>query len=216
MTQHLKTVPRAVGAAAEAALAARGDEAWLRRVFSQQRVPMLLVDDERRYVDVNLALRLAFRLSLDQIRSLRIEDLTAPERLPIMERVWSRLTDSGCVAGTGPMVAPSGNRLEVVYCALANVLPGLHVGAVAPAAWTEEEFGGLPIDVPAPPAAPLTPRELEVLLHSADGSSGPEIADELVISLGTVRKHFENVYKKLRVSDRPAAVAKALRLGLID
>jgi LuxR family maltose regulon positive regulatory protein len=88
------------------------------------------------------------------------------------------------------------------------------VGAVAPA-WPEEEFGGIPAEVPEPPSAPLTPRELEVLLLAANGHSGPAIANDLVVSLGTVRKHFENLYKKLDVSDRPAAVAKALRLGLI-
>ncbi len=205
-----------MGAAAEAALAARGDEAWLRRVLSQSRIPMMLVDDERRYVDVNLALRLAFRLRRDQMQGLAIEDLAAPEWRPRVEQVWTRLTETGSVAGTGVVASPAGDRFEVVYCAVANVLPALHVAALAPAAWREDEFGELPTEVPAAPAAPLTPREVEVLQLASNGYSGPKIAEELVISLGTVRKHFENVYAKLGVSDRAAAVARVLRLGLID
>jgi DNA-binding CsgD family transcriptional regulator/PAS domain-containing protein len=61
----------------------------------------------------------------------------------------------------------------------------------------------------------LTARELEILRHAADGERGPEIARRLVISPSTVKTHFENIYDKLGVSDRAAAVAQALRAGLI-
>ena len=61
----------------------------------------------------------------------------------------------------------------------------------------------------------LTARELEILRHAADGERGPEIARRLVISPSTVKTHFENIYEKLGVSDRAAAVARALRAGLI-
>lgn len=61
----------------------------------------------------------------------------------------------------------------------------------------------------------LTPRELRVLQLAADGFSGREIAKELVLSPATVKTHFEHVYTKLKVSDRTAAVALALRSGLI-
>lgn len=62
----------------------------------------------------------------------------------------------------------------------------------------------------------LTGREIEVLQLAARGLSGPEIAAQLVISAGTVRTHFENIYPKLGVGDRAAAVAQGLRLGLIE
>lgn len=61
----------------------------------------------------------------------------------------------------------------------------------------------------------LTAREREILRHAADGKRGPEIASELVISPSTVKTHFENIYEKLGVSDRAAAVAEALRAGVI-
>jgi DNA-binding CsgD family transcriptional regulator len=62
---------------------------------------------------------------------------------------------------------------------------------------------------------PLTERELQVLCLAAEGLSGPGIAEQLVLGLSTVRTHFEHIYEKLGVGDRAAAVALALRSGLI-
>jgi PAS domain S-box-containing protein len=61
----------------------------------------------------------------------------------------------------------------------------------------------------------LTPRELQVLQLAAQGCAGREIAERLVVSPATVRTHFGRIYEKYGVSDRAAAVAKALRDGLI-
>jgi PAS domain S-box-containing protein len=62
----------------------------------------------------------------------------------------------------------------------------------------------------------LTPRQLEVLQLAARGRNVPEIAEELVISRDTVKTHFRHIYANLDVNDRAAAVAQALRLGLIE
>ena len=62
----------------------------------------------------------------------------------------------------------------------------------------------------------LSERELEVLRLAAGGSSGPEIAERLGLSPFTVKTHFEHTYEKLGVGDRAAAVAQALRTGLIN
>jgi DNA-binding CsgD family transcriptional regulator len=62
----------------------------------------------------------------------------------------------------------------------------------------------------------LTARETEVLQLASHGLSSAHIAEHLVVSTGTVRTHFENIYPKLGVSDRAAAVAAGLRHGLID
>jgi DNA-binding CsgD family transcriptional regulator len=55
----------------------------------------------------------------------------------------------------------------------------------------------------------LTPRERAVLAHVADGRTNGELAQLLGISPLTVRKHLENVYEKLDVHTRTAAVAAA-------
>ncbi len=61
---------------------------------------------------------------------------------------------------------------------------------------------------------PLTEREREVLRLLASELSGPEIARHLGVSLNTVRTHSKNVYGKLGVSSRRAAVRRAEELGL--
>jgi PAS domain S-box-containing protein len=61
----------------------------------------------------------------------------------------------------------------------------------------------------------LSNRELEVLGLAAEGNTGPQIATRLSLSPATVKTHFENLYEKLGVSDRAAAVAQGLRTGLI-
>jgi DNA-binding CsgD family transcriptional regulator len=62
---------------------------------------------------------------------------------------------------------------------------------------------------------PLSRRELQVLKLAAEGHNGPRIGELLFVSPATVKTHFENIYEKLGVSDRTAAVAYALRIGLL-
>lgn len=62
----------------------------------------------------------------------------------------------------------------------------------------------------------LTPRELDVLVFASHGLTTNEIAEQLYVSRGTIRTHFENIYLKLGVGDKAAAVAFALRHGLIN
>jgi DNA-binding NarL/FixJ family response regulator len=177
---------------------------------------MVMVDERRRYVEVNRPARLVFRLSLAEMRALKIDDLTPPHELPTMEEAWARLIEAGCVAGPYEVAVPDGSRFDVVYYALADALPGQHVIAFAPAGWPEEELAMFE-DAPAEPApVQLTAREREILQLAAEGFSGPSIAEQLVVSAATVKTHFENVYAKLGVRDRSAAVARAMRLGLID
>jgi DNA-binding CsgD family transcriptional regulator len=61
----------------------------------------------------------------------------------------------------------------------------------------------------------LTPRELQILQLAALGNAAPQIAESLSISGSTVKTHMDNIYRKLEVSDRAAAVATAMRLGVI-
>jgi two-component system, NarL family, nitrate/nitrite response regulator NarL len=62
----------------------------------------------------------------------------------------------------------------------------------------------------------LTVREREVLSLMADGLSGPQIADRLIVALPTVKTHQARLYEKLGVSERAAAVAEAMRRGLLE
>lgn len=62
----------------------------------------------------------------------------------------------------------------------------------------------------------LTPRELEILALAAQGLSSPQIGERLHLSAATVKTHLQNVYDKLGVTDRTAAVAVAMRRGILD
>ncbi len=62
---------------------------------------------------------------------------------------------------------------------------------------------------------PLSERELEVLRLLRTDLSGPEIARECVVSLSTVRTHTQNIYAKLGVNNRRAAVRRAEELELL-
>jgi LuxR family transcriptional regulator, maltose regulon positive regulatory protein len=62
---------------------------------------------------------------------------------------------------------------------------------------------------------PLSERELEVLRLLGTDLSGPEIAHEIIVSLSTLRSHTKNIYTKLGVNSRRAAVRRAEELDLL-
>jgi DNA-binding response OmpR family regulator len=66
----------------------------------------------------------------------------------------------------------------------------------------------------APTQHPLTPRQLEVLRLLAEGVTPNEIANRLVVSPATVRKHIERILRVLRVGSRSEAIAWAFREGV--
>jgi len=75
------------------------------------------------------------------------------------------------------------------------------------------------LEKPSPPVQPLveplSERELQVLRLVADGLSNREIAERLIISVGTVKTHAHNIYGKLSVRGRTQAVARARELELL-
>jgi DNA-binding NarL/FixJ family response regulator len=66
----------------------------------------------------------------------------------------------------------------------------------------------------APILPQLTEREREILCLVALGYTNQEIADQLVLSLKTVRNHVSNIFSKLHVVDRTEAILRAREVGL--
>jgi LuxR family maltose regulon positive regulatory protein len=64
-------------------------------------------------------------------------------------------------------------------------------------------------------ADPLTDRELEILELVAEGASNQIIADQLIISLGTVKGHLNHILSKLDARNRTEAAARGRELGLL-
>ena len=63
---------------------------------------------------------------------------------------------------------------------------------------------------------PLSERELEVLRLLAHGLKYAEIAEQLVVSVNTVRFHIKSIYGKLSVDKQAKAIERARELGLIE
>jgi len=123
----------------------------------------------------------------------------------------SVLVFKALAAGARAFLSKEADRREVCEAIIAVaggdvVLPaGLHRGLVG-----EIRARG------AADAPSLTIREREVLALVAAGDSAPQIGQRLHQSTGTVKTHLQHLYEKLEVNDRAAAVAEAMRLGLLE
>ena len=206
-------VPRSVGGVAEAVLEARGEARRLKRILQRSPLPTLIVDAQRRHIEANRPARLWFRRSLQEMRAHAMDDLAPPDERGFIERLWARLLETGFVADRYQRTQPDERAIDVVYCAVADVLPGRHVIVFAPG-WLEDELNVIESDGPDPSAS-LTPREIEVLALAAEGAGTPELSVELALSPDTVRTHLKHIYAKLGVHNRTGAVTRAIRLGLI-
>ncbi len=105
-------------------------------------------------------------------------------------------------------------RMLLEEAAAASISP-VYVGRLR-AAFGEPEVSS-PVNQPSnqPLIEPLSDRELDVLKRLVSELSGPEIAETLMISLNTLRTHTKNIYSKLSVNSRRAAVSQAKELGLL-
>src|SRR2546422_2432858 len=109
------------------------------------------------------------------------------------------------IVGAGKKGQPTAGQVDVIYL-------GRLLRAVRSAA-TE---GGPPKRGLAPLVETLTDREFEILRMLAAGKQNQEIANELCVTLDTVKKHLTHTFGKLGAANRTQAVARARQLGLID
>ena len=153
---------------------------------------------------------------LPELDGVAITNAVVREQLPTRVLIVSAFTDSGVVykaleTGAAGFVSKEARREQIADAVLAcargeNVVPPeVAAGLVSEIRLRRQS------DTPA-----LTPREQEILHLIAAGKSLPEIATELYLGLTTVKTHAQHLYDKLGVSDRAAAVAVAMRRGLIE
>ena len=181
--------------------------------FESSLVPMLIADDDRRYVDANAAACLLLRLSPQRVLQLRIDDLTPAEARPAVDQMWRQFLADGVQSGSYALAMPDGGVVRVEYSATANIAPGRHLSILiplyedaAPGDTGRAETGELG----------LTARELEVLGLVAMGESSSSIAAELGISTAIVDTHVRNCLEKLGARNRAHAIAIALQRGAIQ
>lgn len=103
------------------------DDDALWAIFSTSRNPMLLADDQRRYVNANTAALALLGYDMATIRTMRIDDVAIPEARPFMDDVWTDFLDRGGSIGHFAIVRSDGTPVTVEFNATANVRPGLHL-----------------------------------------------------------------------------------------
>jgi ATP/maltotriose-dependent transcriptional regulator MalT len=133
------------------------------------------------------------------------------------ERVQRLLTRYEAEQPPDVLVAPKERGLDAAY----------DLAAVTTDLLTELSTSEEPVEVTPPPAShfvpradqslidPLSERELEVLHFIAAGLQNREIAQELTVTLSTVKTHINNIYRKLDVNNRVQAVGRARELDLL-
>jgi DNA-binding CsgD family transcriptional regulator len=206
----------------------RSDGAWISSISGEQRigspdrgdvpavasfarslVPMVIADDQRRYVAANAAACLLLRLPEEEIVRLRVDDLTPPESRALVGSLWEAFIREGTQHGVYELFAPDGARVRVEYSATANIAPGQHLSILMfPPGRSKHQPG-------EGSAAVLTGREREVLRLVAMGRSSGEIADALVVARSTVESHVRHCLDKLGARNRAHAIALALERGEI-
>jgi two-component system nitrate/nitrite response regulator NarL len=135
-------------------------------------------------------------------RVLVLSAVTVPDEvLSVLER------------GAAGYLSKDADRRTIVEAVERLAAGGTVIGAEAQSAILGKVRRGGP--VAARRSSDLTPRELEIVALLADGLSAPQIADRLVIGASTVKTHLKNLYAKLGVRDRAAAVAEAMRRGVL-
>jgi two-component system nitrate/nitrite response regulator NarL len=153
---------------------------------------------------------------LPDLDGIAVAQAVIRDGLPTRVLLLSAITDSPVVfraleVGASGYLSKDSKRAEIVDAVLSvasgrTVVPPELAGSLA------QE-----IRLRAQPSAPvLSEREMQVLRGFARGQSIPQLAKELYIGASTVKTHTQRLYEKLGVSDRAAAVAEAMRRGLLE
>jgi PAS domain S-box-containing protein len=96
-------------------------------------ISVLVADDEARYLDANAAACALSGYSREELLGMTIWDLTPEQRVPQDRRLWDRFKRDGRFEGSYRIRRRTGETVTIRCAASANVSPGLHVSALAPA-----------------------------------------------------------------------------------
>jgi two-component system nitrate/nitrite response regulator NarL len=114
-------------------------------------------------------------------------------------------------AGAAGYLSKDADRLEITDAILA-----VHRGETVLAPEVQAAIAAEVRSRWSPDTPSLSERERQVLEMIAEGMSAPEMGRRLYLSPATVKSHLQSLYEKLGVSDRAAAVAEAMRRGLLE
>jgi PAS domain S-box-containing protein len=193
----------------------------LREAFERSRNPMLIADDQRRWVTGNDAAADLLGISRDEVPWRTMDEFTPPTARRRLEKQWEAFLTSGAAEGWYELYVPDRGPVSVEFSATANVLPARHLSVFIPPDSTSTErsqCGGSAAWKPVVEESgrlELTNREREIMTLVASGLHSEEMAEQLFLSPETVKTHVQHAMAKLGVHTRAHAVAIALVTGQI-
>lgn len=190
----------------------------LRSVIAHSRHPMLIADDERRWVSSNAAARDLLGLTPDEIPWRTIDEFTSAKGCGRLEEQWDGFLASGAAEGWYELCIQGQGALRVEFSAIARVMPRRHLLVFIPLdeASTPTNVTALRTPAWAPVASAagansqLSKREREIMTLIAAGGQTADIAARLFLSPETVKSHAQHAMGKLGAHTRAHAVAIAL------
>jgi PAS domain S-box-containing protein len=186
-------------------------------IFETSRIPMALLDRDRRYVRVNDSLINFYEYPRSELIGSSADAMVVDERNGIGGR-WEQLVSTNQLYGERVIAHASGTQLRVTYAAHVTTIGGhwmvLVVTLSARLPDGAELIGNTQVESAGVNGSRLTPREREVVRLVALGSTTRRIATELSLSPDTVRSHVRNAMKKSGAHTRAHLVALVLSDGL--
>jgi PAS domain S-box-containing protein len=189
-------------------------------IFDHSRIPMALLDRERRYVKVNDALIKFYEYPRSELIGRRADGMVVDDS-GRMDMRWAQLVRTNQLYGERVVEHANGSRLHVAYAAHGTTLGDRWAALVVTLSARShpggaELIGIAPIDLPDGTKLKLTTREREVVRLVALGSNTRHIAAELSLSQATVRSHVRNAMTKTGARTRAHLVALVLADGLVQ
>lgn len=182
--------------------------------FRRSKNAMVLLDGERRHVDVNRAYLELLSYPREKLIGRPIYELIADG--PLMSAPeWRALLRRGRFTGVAELVRGDGRWVRLEFAGNPEIVTGRQL-VLFVAMRAGRAARRRPGDVVYPTeASALSNRELDVIRLIADGLTGPEVAEELQLAHNTVRTHVRNAMVKSGAHSRAQLVALALAAGLV-
>ena len=182
-------------------------------IFDQSRIPMALLDRDRRYIKVNDALINFYEYPRSELVGSVADSMVVDDTGGIETR-WEQLVRTNQLYGERVIAHASGSQLQVAYAAHSMTLGdrwfALIVTLSARFQSGPELIGVAPIEPLRGAASTLTAREREVVRLLALGSTTRQVAAGLSVSPETIRSHVRNAMAKTGARTRAQLVALVL------
>ena len=173
-------------------------------VFAQSRSSMILLDRDRRVVDVNAALLKLLKYERDDLVGRRIDGFLDSGEWVSLESAWSAFLRRGDSVNEWTLVRADGGSVSLRYSVHWARIDGR---GVALAMALDEEVRARPRPADDSTDAWLTQRERDVIGFVALGLRAHEIAERLCIAETTVRSHLRNSMRKSGARSQAQLVA---------